>query len=102
MAQMKEQNKAPGKELSEMEVSNLSDAEFQTLVIRMLREHVGYCNSIKKAQAEMKVALTEIKKNPLETNSGGDKAKIQINNMEHKEEKKHSIRTVRRKNNLKK
>ena len=50
----------------------------------------------------MKVSLSEIKKNPWGTNSGGDKAKIQINNMEHKEEKKHSIRTVRRKNNLKK
>ena len=38
MAQMKEQNKTPEKELSEMERANLSDAEFQTLVIRMLKD----------------------------------------------------------------
>ena len=38
MAQMKEQIKTPEKELNKMEVSNLSDAEFKTLVIRMLKE----------------------------------------------------------------
>ena len=38
MAQMKEQNKTPEKELTEMEISNLSDAQFKTLVIRMLTE----------------------------------------------------------------
>ena len=37
-AQMREKNKTPEKELNEMELSNLSDAEFQTLVIRMLKE----------------------------------------------------------------
>ena len=56
MAQMKEQNKTPGKELNEMEISNLSDVEFKTLVIRMLREITGYCNSIKKTQATFKMA----------------------------------------------
>ena len=40
MAQMKEQIKTPEKELSEMEISNLSDAEFKTLVIRMSRNLV--------------------------------------------------------------
>ena len=48
MAQMKEQNKTPGKELNEMELSNLSDAQFKTPVIRMLQELIGYFNSIKK------------------------------------------------------
>ena len=38
MAQMKEQNKNPEKELNKMEVSNLSDAEFKTLAIRCLRD----------------------------------------------------------------
>ena len=38
MAQMKEQIKTPEKELNEMEISNLSDAEFKTLVRRMLKE----------------------------------------------------------------
>ena len=35
MAQRKEQNKTPEKELSEIEISNLPDAQFKTLVIRM-------------------------------------------------------------------
>ena len=35
---MKEQDKTPEKELNQMEKSNLSDAEFKTLVIRMLKE----------------------------------------------------------------
>ena len=47
MAQMKEQIKTPEKELNKMEISNLSDAEFKTLVIRMLKEHIGYFSSIK-------------------------------------------------------
>ena len=38
MAQMKEQIKTPEKELNKIEISNLSDAEFKTLVIRMLKE----------------------------------------------------------------
>ena len=38
MAQMKEQNKTPEKELNEMENSNLSDAEFKTMVIRMFKK----------------------------------------------------------------
>ena len=69
MTQMKEQNKTPEKELREMEINNLSDAEFKTLVIRMLQELTGYFNSIKKTQAEMKVTLSEIKKNLQGTNS---------------------------------
>ena len=48
MAQMKEQNKTPAKELSEMEIADLSDAEFKTLVIRMLRELTEYSKSIGK------------------------------------------------------
>ena len=42
MAQMKEQNKTPEKELNETEIVNLPDAEFKTLVIRMLRELLEY------------------------------------------------------------
>ena len=87
MAQMKEQNKTPEKELNEMEISNLSDAEFKTLVIRMLRELTGYFNTIIKTRSEVKVALTEIKKNLQETISGEDEAENQINDLEHKEAK---------------
>ena len=43
MAQMKEQIKAPEKiQLSNEEIANLSDAQFKTLVIRMLTERVEY------------------------------------------------------------
>ena len=63
MTQMKEQNKTPQKDLDKMEIRNLSDAEFKALVIRMLKELTGYINSIKMTQAEMKVTLSEIKKN---------------------------------------
>ena len=45
---MKEQNKTPEKKLNKMETSNLSDAEFKILVIRMLRELSEELNSIKK------------------------------------------------------
>ena len=38
MAQMKEQNTIPEKELNEPEITNLLDAEFKTVVIRMLKE----------------------------------------------------------------
>ena len=48
MAQMKEQSKSPEKELNKMEISNLSDAEFKTLVTSMLKELIGYFKSIKK------------------------------------------------------
>ena len=48
MSQMKEQIKTPEKELNEMEISNLSDAEFKTLFIRMLKELSEDLSSIKK------------------------------------------------------
>ena len=86
MTQVKGQNKTPEKELNEMQVSNLPDAEFKTPVTRMLKELTEYFNSIKKTQAEMKFTLSEIKKKLQETNSGGDEAEIQINYLEHKEE----------------
>ena len=39
MFQLKEQNKTPEKQLNKMETSNLLDALFKTLVIRMLNKH---------------------------------------------------------------
>ena len=38
---MKEQNNTPEKETNKMETSNILDAEFKTLVIRMLNELRG-------------------------------------------------------------
>ena len=45
-----------------MEIHNLSDAEFKTLVMRMLKELIGYF-SIKKIQAKMKVTRSETNEN---------------------------------------
>ena len=55
MPQMKEQIKTPEKKLNKMERSNPSDAEFKTLVIRMLKELSEDLSSIKKSQSERKV-----------------------------------------------
>ena len=46
----------------------------------------GYLKSIKNTQAEVKVTLSEIKKNLQGTNRGVDEAENQINDLEHKEE----------------
>ena len=47
MAQMKKQNNSPEKEIHKIEMSNLSDADSKTLVIKMLKELTGYFNTIK-------------------------------------------------------
>ena len=96
MSQMKEQNKTPEKELNKMHTSNLPDAEFQTLVIRMcnkLRERVNELivnfnkeignikmeiENIKNNQSKMKTTLYGI-------NSRADEVEDQISNMEDKE-----------------
>ena len=68
MAQMKEQNKTLEKEINKMEIANLSDADFKTLVIGMLKELIEYSNNIKE---EIKFTLSEIKKNLQGTNNEG-------------------------------
>ena len=98
MAQMKEQIKTPEKELSEMEISNLLDSEFKTLVIRMLKELSEDPNSIKQIQSETKDTLIEIKNNLLGNNDRVDEVENQINDQEHKEAKKQLIRKTRKKN----
>ena len=52
-AQMKEQMKTPEKKLNKLEISSLSDAEFKTLFIRMLKE-ISEHLSIEKIQSETK------------------------------------------------
>ena len=91
MAQMKEQTKSPEKELNEMEISNLLDAEVKSLVIRMLKELSEDINNIKKIQSETKDVLIEIKNNLQGNNSREDEAKNQINDLEHKEEKNNQL-----------
>ena len=51
MAQMKEQINSPGKELNEMEISNLPDAEFKTLFIRTFKELSEDLKGIKNIQS---------------------------------------------------
>ena len=61
MAQMKEQIKAPEIiQLCNEEIANLSDAQFKTLVIRMLTELIEY---VHKFDEKMKAMLSEIKEN---------------------------------------
>ena len=57
MAQMKEQIKTPEKELNEMEISNLSDAEFRTLVISMFNELSENIYNIKKSSQKQRTHL---------------------------------------------
>ena len=81
---MKEQIKAPEKiQLSKEELANLSDAQFKTLVIRMLTELVEYGH---KLDEEMKAMLSEIKENVQGTNSEGKETRTEINDLDHKEE----------------
>ena len=79
MPQMKEQEKSLGKELNEMEESNLPD-RVQKMVIKMLKElsenfneEIASINksieSIKKKQSEMKNTISEMK-NTLEGING--------------------------------
>ena len=72
MSQMKEQNKTPENKLNKIQTNNQLDAEFKTLVIRMLNELSEDLNSIKKKkkkkkktikknQSEIKQTLTDMK-----------------------------------------
>ena len=80
MAQMKQQIKVPEKiQLSHEQIVNLSDAEFKTLVIRMLTEMVDYSC---KMEEKVKVIKSEIKG----TNSDGKETRTQIKSLEQKEE----------------
>ena len=62
MAQMKDHQNSE-QEVKKMEISNQSDAEFKTLVIRMLKELSEDLSSIKEIQSETKDTLIEIKNN---------------------------------------
>ena len=78
MAQMKEQIKAPEKtQLSDEEIANLSDAEFKTLIIRMLTEMVEY---VCKIEEKVKAMQSEIKG----TNNEGQETGTQINGFRRK------------------
>ena len=81
---MKEEIKAPKIELSDEEIVNLSDAEFKTLVIRMLTEMVEYgC----KIEEKVKDVKSKIKKKIQGTNSEGKETGTEINGLQQKEER---------------
>ena len=81
---MKEQIKGPEKiQLSNEEIANLSDAQFKTLVIRMLKEMVEYGL---KTEEKLKAMQSEIKRNVQGTYSKGKETRTQINGLEQKEE----------------
>ena len=82
---MKEQIKAPEKiQLREEEIANLSDAQFKTLVIKMLTELV---ESVRKPDEKMKAMLRETKENVQGTNSDGKETGTPINTVDQKEER---------------
>ena len=85
MAQLKEQIKAPEKiQLSNGEIANLSDAQFKTLIIRMLTELVEFgC----KLDEKMKAMLRETKENVQGTNSDGKETGTPINGVDKKKER---------------
>ena len=83
MTQVKEQIKTPEKELSDEDIDNLSDAEFKTLVIRMLIEMIDFGCKMKE---ETKALWSEMKENTQGTNSEGKEARIQIKDLGQKEE----------------
>ena len=72
---MKEHIKTLEKELSDKEIANLSDAEFKTLVIKMLTELTELSHKIKE---EMKATQSEIKQNMKGTKSEGKETGTQI------------------------
>ena len=56
---MKEEIKTPKIELNDEEIDNLSDAQFKTLVIRMLTEMVEYGRKIEEKVKAMKSEIKE-------------------------------------------
>ena len=80
---MTEHFKAPEKiQLSDKEIANLSDAQFKTLVIRMLTELVEFG---RKLDEKLKAMLSEIKENVQGTNSDTKETGTQINSVDQKE-----------------
>ena len=84
MAQMTEHFKVPEIiQLSSEQIANLSDAQFKTLVIKMLTELV---ESVRKTDEKMKPMLRETKENVQGTSSDGKETGTQINGVDHQEE----------------
>ena len=70
-----------------MDINNLSDEEFKTPFIKLIKEFSEDLSSIHKTQSERKETLTEIKNNLQGNNSRVDETKNHISDLEHKEAK---------------
>ena len=82
---MTEHFKAPEKiQLNEEKLANLSDAQFKTLVIKMLTELVENGH---KLNEQMKAMLSEIKENVQGINNEGKETGIETNGVDQKEER---------------
>ena len=68
--------------MSNEEIGNPADAEFKTMVIRMLSDMTEYGGKIEE---KVKVIKSEIKENVQGTNSEGKETRTKINNLEQKE-----------------
>ena len=88
MDQIKEQNITS--ELSDKEITNLSDGEFKALVIKMLTDLIELGRKMKE---QMKDTQSEIKQNVQGTNSDGKETRTQSNDLEQKEKYKHPTRS---------
>ena len=85
MAQVKEKTRATEKiQVSIDEIANITDAEFKTLVMRMLTELVEYSHKI---EGKVKAIKSEIKENVQGTNNDRKETRTQIIGLDHKEKR---------------
>ena len=70
-------------QLRDEDIANISDAQFKTLVIRMLTEMV---ENGRKIEEEVKAMKSEIKDNVQGTSSEGKETRAQINGLYQEEE----------------
>ena len=71
-------------QLSSEQIANISDAQFETLVIKKLTELVEF---VRKLDEKMKAMLRETKENGQGTNSDGKETGTQVNSVDQKEER---------------
>ena len=83
MPRPKEKKRPKWKNRLKLQIANLSDTQFKTLVIRTLTELVEYGHKIEE---EVKAMQSEIKENVQDTNSDRKETGTQINHLEQKEE----------------
>ena len=91
---MTEHSKAPEKiQLSNKEIANLSDAQFKTLVIKILTELVEF---VRKVDEKMKPMLRETKENVQGTNSDEKETGTQINGVTRRKKETSNQKRMRK------